>query len=111
MPTPAIAYLTQAQRATAGIVISASHNPYHDDGVKFFNGDGVKLPDSTEEAIEAPWRGPVPDRENVRDLRIVEERLHDPPADRLVGVGDEHAPHERLRSSSSCTERRTWLAR
>ena len=53
MPTPAIAYITQSQRATAGIVISASHNPYHDDGVKFFNGDGFKLPDVTEEAIEA----------------------------------------------------------
>ena len=53
MPTPAIAYITQAQRATAGIVISASHNPYYDDGVKFFNGDGFKLPDSTEEEIEA----------------------------------------------------------
>jgi phosphoglucosamine mutase len=52
MPTPAIAYLTRAQRATAGIVISASHNPYHDDGVKFFNGDGFKLPDETEETIE-----------------------------------------------------------
>jgi phosphoglucosamine mutase len=52
MPTPAIAYITQSQRATAGIVISASHNPYHDDGVKFFNGDGFKLPDATEEAIE-----------------------------------------------------------
>lgn len=53
MPTPAIAYLTMAQRATAGIVISASHNPYHDDGVKFFNGDGYKLPDHTELEIEA----------------------------------------------------------
>ena len=53
MPTPAIAYITQSQRASAGIVISASHNPYHDDGVKFFNGNGFKLPDSTEEAIEA----------------------------------------------------------
>ena len=53
MPTPAVAYITQSQRATAGIVISASHNPYHDDGVKFFNGDGFKLPDATEEAIEA----------------------------------------------------------
>jgi phosphoglucosamine mutase len=53
MPTPAIAYITQAQRATAGIVISASHNPYYDDGVKFFNGDGFKLPDSSEEEIEA----------------------------------------------------------
>jgi len=52
MPTPAIAYITKSQRASAGIVISASHNPYHDDGVKFFNGDGCKLPDSTEQAIE-----------------------------------------------------------
>jgi phosphoglucosamine mutase len=59
MPTPAIAYITQAQRATAGIVISASHNPYHDDGVKFFNGDGFKLPDSTEEAIEAMLDQPL----------------------------------------------------
>jgi phosphoglucosamine mutase len=53
MPTPAIAYITQSQRASAGIVISASHNPYHDDGVKFFNGDGFKLPDETETEIEA----------------------------------------------------------
>ncbi|MEM7562226.1 MAG: phosphoglucosamine mutase [Pseudomonadota bacterium] len=52
MPTPAIAYITQAQRAVCGIVISASHNPYHDDGVKFFNANGFKLPDSTEIAIE-----------------------------------------------------------
>ncbi len=59
MPTPAIAYLTQAQRATAGIVISASHNPFHDDGVKFFNGDGFKLPDRTEEAIEAMLAKPL----------------------------------------------------
>ena len=56
MPTPAIAYITQAQRASAGIVISASHNPYYDDGVKFFNGDGFKLPDSTEEEIESVRR-------------------------------------------------------
>jgi hypothetical protein len=47
----------------------------------------------------------------VFHLGIVEERLHDPPADRLVGVGHEHPLHERLRSSSSCTERRTWFAR
>jgi len=59
MPTPAIAYLTMAQRATAGIVISASHNPYHDDGVKFFNGDGFKLPDETELAIEAMISQPL----------------------------------------------------
>jgi len=59
MPTPAIAYLTMAQRATAGIVISASHNPYHDDGVKFFNGNGFKLPDETELEIEAMIAEPL----------------------------------------------------
>jgi phosphoglucosamine mutase len=52
MPTPAVAYMTQAQRATAGIVISASHNPYYDDGIKFFSGDGYKLPDAVELEIE-----------------------------------------------------------
>ncbi len=59
MPTPAVAYMTQAQRATAGIVISASHNPYYDDGVKFFNCDGFKLPDSTELEIEAMMDQPM----------------------------------------------------
>ncbi len=53
MPTPAVAYLTQTLRATAGIVISASHNPFEDNGVKFFSADGSKLPDSVELAIEA----------------------------------------------------------
>lgn len=53
MPTPAVAYLTRAFRASAGIVISASHNPYHDNGVKFFAADGMKLPDALEEKIEA----------------------------------------------------------
>lgn len=53
MPTPAIAYLTKTFRASAGIVISASHNPFGDNGIKFFSGDGTKLPDSVETAIEA----------------------------------------------------------
>lgn len=59
MPTPAIAYLTMAQRATAGIVISASHNPYYDDGVKFFNGSGFKLADETELEIESMIASPL----------------------------------------------------
>ena len=53
MPTPAIAYLTQTLRATAGIVISASHNPFEDNGIKFFSADGSKLSDSLELDIEA----------------------------------------------------------
>lgn len=53
MPTPAVAYLTRTFRAEAGIVISASHNPFYDNGIKFFSIDGTKLPDAVEEAIEA----------------------------------------------------------
>ncbi|MCC5809930.1 MAG: phosphoglucosamine mutase [Ectothiorhodospiraceae bacterium] len=53
MPTPAIAYLTSTLRAGAGIVISASHNPHEDNGIKFFSRDGEKLDDATEQAIEA----------------------------------------------------------
>lgn len=52
MPTPAIAYLTRTFRAEAGIVISASHNPYYDNGIKFFSSSGEKLPDDVEKAIE-----------------------------------------------------------
>ena len=53
MPTPAIAYLTRTLRACAGIVISASHNPHHDNGIKFFSAEGTKLSDELELAIEA----------------------------------------------------------
>jgi phosphoglucosamine mutase len=59
MPTPAVAYLTRALRLTAGVVISASHNPYADNGIKFFSGDGFKLPDATEAAIEAEMERPM----------------------------------------------------
>ena len=53
MPTPAIAYLTRTFRASAGVVISASHNPHYDNGIKFFGADGCKLPDEVEAEIEA----------------------------------------------------------
>ncbi len=59
IPTPAIAYLTRTLRADAGIVISASHNPFGDNGIKFFDGDGNKLPDEMEIAIEDRLRQPV----------------------------------------------------
>lgn len=52
MPTPAIAFLTRSLRADAGVVISASHNPYQDNGIKFFSSDGFKLPDELEARIE-----------------------------------------------------------
>lgn len=59
MPTPAIAYLTRTLRASAGIVISASHNPYEDNGIKFFSAAGTKLPDDVELAIEAELDRPM----------------------------------------------------
>ena len=59
MPTPGIAYLTKTFRAEAGIVISASHNPYYDNGIKFFSQDGRKLPDDVELAIEAELDKPM----------------------------------------------------
>ena len=59
MPTPAIAYLTRTLSARAGIVISASHNPYSDNGIKFFDGDGRKLPDDVELAIESMLEQPL----------------------------------------------------
>ena len=59
MPTPAVAYLTRALRAQAGIVISASHNPYYDNGIKFFSSLGTKLPDDVEHAIEAALEQPM----------------------------------------------------
>jgi phosphoglucosamine mutase len=65
MPTPGIAYLTRTLHAQAGIVISASHNPHYDNGIKFFSGDGNKLPDAVENAIEV---------ELERDMTTVESR-------------------------------------
>jgi phosphoglucosamine mutase len=59
MPTPAIAYLTKTFRCEAGIVISASHNPFYDNGIKFFSADGVKLDDDIELAIEAQMDKPM----------------------------------------------------
>ena len=53
IPTPAIAYLARRHKAKAGIVISASHNPFYDNGIKFFGGDGYKLPDAVEDELEA----------------------------------------------------------
>lgn len=71
MPTPAIAFLTRSLRADAGVVISASHNPYQDNGIKFFSNDGFKLPDEMEARIE--------------DLIISNEISHLRPTADLIG--------------------------
>jgi phosphoglucosamine mutase len=73
LPTPAVAYLTRALRLQAGVVISASHNPFEDNGIKFFSANGQKLPDETELAIEALLQNPldtVPARQLGRARRI-----------------------------------------
>lgn len=59
VPTPAVAYLTRAWRLSAGVVISASHNPYYDNGIKFFSGKGAKLPDAVELKIENELDKPI----------------------------------------------------
>ena len=59
LPTPGVAYLTRALRLAAGVVISASHNPYGDNGIKFFSGDGFKLPDGVEAEIERTLGQPI----------------------------------------------------
>jgi phosphoglucosamine mutase len=59
LPTPGVAYLTRALRLQSGVVISASHNPYGDNGIKFFSGDGFKLPDAVEAEIESLLEQPI----------------------------------------------------
>ena len=66
MPMPAVAYLTRALRLQAGVVISASHNPYDDNGIKFFSAQGTKLPDAVEHEIEARLEQPMTCMESAR---------------------------------------------
>lgn len=75
MPTPGIAYLTRTLRASAGIVISASHNPFYDNGLKFFSSEGTKLPDDIEHEIEAMFESPM---ETVDSAKLGKaERIED----------------------------------
>lgn len=78
MPTPAISYLTSTLRAQAGIVISASHNPFHDNGIKCFSQDGTKLGDDIELAIEAALHKPLTTVESAALGKA--SRLDDAPA-------------------------------
>ncbi|MBU1215502.1 MAG: phosphoglucosamine mutase [Gammaproteobacteria bacterium] len=75
VPTPAVAYLTRALRLQAGVVISASHNPFEDNGIKFFSGAGTKLPDDVEHAIEAALDEPM--QTNASDALGKAKRIDD----------------------------------
>jgi phosphoglucosamine mutase len=81
MPTPAVAYLTRALRAQAGIVISASHNPFYDNGIKFFSSLGTKLPDDIEHAIEAELDKPM---QVIESAKLGKARRIDDAAGRYV---------------------------
>jgi phosphoglucosamine mutase len=78
IPTPAVANLTHSMRADAGVVISASHNPFQDNGIKLFGPDGFKLPDPEEAAIEALLEDPTLDRQGYTGARVGRaERIDD----------------------------------
>lgn len=82
IPTPAVAYLTRLYKADAGVVISASHNPYEFNGIKFFNGNGYKLPDSIEDRIEAILLDnaeeiPMPTGKAVGVKKVMESAVED----------------------------------
>jgi len=91
LPTPGIAYLTRALRLQAGIVISASHNPFEDNGIKFFSATGTKLPDAVEHAIEAALDQPMLTSQ-ARDLGKV-KRIDDA-AGRYIEFCKSSFPHD-----------------
>ncbi|HSC48004.1 MAG TPA: phosphoglucosamine mutase [Gammaproteobacteria bacterium] len=90
MPTPAIAYLTRILKADAGVVISASHNPYYDNGIKFFSSDGRKLPDSVESRIEAELERPF---ETVDSSRLGNAKRLEDAAARYVEFCKSSVPY------------------
>src|SRR5271169_3021310 len=91
VPTPAVAYLTRALRLQAGIVISASHNPFEDNGIKFFSATGEKLPDETERAIEAGLDRPIV---TMPSARLGKARRIDDAAGRYIEFCKSSFPYE-----------------
>jgi phosphoglucosamine mutase len=92
LPTPAVAYLTRALRLAAGIVISASHNPFDDNGIKFFSAAGTKLPDAVEQAIEKAMALPLA---CVRSADLGKARRIDDAAGRYIEFCKSTFPNER----------------
>ena len=90
MPTPAIAYLTRTFHAAAGIVISASHNPFQDNGIKFFSDEGTKLPDEVELAIEAEMEQPL---QTVAPDQLGKAKRVDDAAGRYIEFCKSSIPH------------------
>jgi phosphoglucosamine mutase len=95
MPTPGVAFLTRALRLSAGIMVSASHNPFEDNGIKFFSGEGTKLPDAVEHEIEAELERPLATRESARLGKA--ERVHDAEGRYIEFCKGTFAKHRTLR--------------
>ncbi|MBI2961412.1 MAG: phosphoglucosamine mutase [Betaproteobacteria bacterium] len=91
LPTPGVAYLTRALRLQAGIVISASHNPFQDNGIKFFSAEGAKLPDGVEAEIEAGLERPMQCKESSR---LGKARRVDDAAGRYIEFCKSTFPHQ-----------------
>ncbi len=94
LPTPAIAFLTRNMRADFGVVISASHNPYHDNGRKFFDSDGFKLPDKVEDIItdmvlDSTWEWDYPPADKVGKA----VKIDDAPGRYIVSIKNSFPPH------------------
>ena len=92
LPTPAVAYLTRALRLSAGIVVSASHNPFDDNGIKFFGANGAKLPDAVEHAIERTMAEPLA---CVASADLGKARRIDDAAGRYIEFCKSTFPYER----------------
>jgi phosphoglucosamine mutase len=95
MPTPGVAFLTRALRLSAGIMVSASHNPFEDNGIKFFSGEGTKLPDAVEHEIEAELERPLATRESAELGKA--ERVHDAEGRYIEFCKGTFAKHRTLR--------------
>jgi phosphoglucosamine mutase len=91
IPTPAVAYLTRALRLQAGVVISASHNPFEDNGIKFFSATGSKLPDEVEQAIEAELEAPIV---TMTSARLGKAKRLDDAAGRYIEFCKSSFPYE-----------------
>ena len=108
LPTPAISFLTRNMRADLGVVISASHNPYSDNGIKFFDADGFKLPDEVENEISAmvldpDMRWPYPDSNRPRQQDRRRRRpLHSVHQELFPGPSDPVRPAHRHRLRQRC---------
>src|SRR5438094_3554281 len=108
IPTPGVAFLTGALNASFGVVISASHNPAADNGIKFFGPGGVKLPDATEDAIEAQLSEAATTREfgRVSDARAVHELYLD---HLLATLPEQPPPLAGLRIVADCAHGAAYL--